>query len=188
MGNFRRDPRHYHLGLPQTLGQRESKGKGKSTTKMHLSALLSSSSLHFSSSPKGLGTARSGFAAWLPWEEKGEEGNGKGKKCRSGEGGGVGRKGRGELDGPCPPIKALFLSSLFSFIFWYYTCAARRSVNEGAGGGDEATVLWPTGLQGRWPRPYPASVRSVICALHVREMKLQHLCVHKRNCSIFIAA
>ena len=29
----------------------------------------------------------------------------------------MGRKGRGELDGPCPPIKALFLSSLFSIFF-----------------------------------------------------------------------
>ena len=120
---------HYYLGLPQTLGQRESKGKGKSTMKMHLSALLLSSLLHFASSPKGLGTARRGFGAWLPWEEKGEEGNEKGKKCRLGEGGGVGRKGRGELDGPCPPIKALFLSSLFSIFFLVlHLCSTGRQV------------------------------------------------------------
>ena len=29
----------------------------------------------------------------------------------------MGRKGRGELDGPCPTIKALSLSSLFSIFF-----------------------------------------------------------------------
>ena len=64
---------------------------------MHLSALLSSSSLHFASSPKGLGTARRGFGAWLPWEEKGEEGNEKGKKwsVREKEGAWGGREGVG---------------------------------------------------------------------------------------------